>query len=222
MTTTAANPEPQVFEGQFGRFTIEPRDRWEVRLYRTGLLIAASAVAIATALIYWPDRPDSALSVITGLYVLFCLGLGLSLWTIHIYLWPLHRLLQLFWLIGCSVAGVLTFSHAEPLGLYVYQHPLSILGIGFSFAALTGIYFKEAFCFNRVETKFLTVLVPLLLLGHLAGWLAPGIEQGLLTAWAGLFVIFGLRKLGQPLAADIGDKSVFEYLKQQRQSQKVS
>ena len=43
-----------------------------------------------------------------------------------------------------------------------------------------------------------------------------GIEQALLGIWAGLFIIFALRKSVQPLIPDIGDKSVFTYLKQQR------
>jgi uncharacterized integral membrane protein len=89
------------------------------------------------------------------------------------------------------------------------------LGIGFTFAALTGIYFKEAFCFNRFETKFLTPLVPMLLLGHLAGVLPTAWEQVLLGIWAVLFMVFALRKVVQPIPADIGDKSVFAYLKEQ-------
>jgi uncharacterized integral membrane protein len=89
---------------------------------------------------------------------------------------------------------------------------VSLLGVGFIFASLTGIYFKEAFCFNRLETKFLTPLVPTLLLGHLLGILPLNWEKGLLILWATLFVIFALRKLSQPLPNDIGDKSVFEHL----------
>ncbi|MEM8810177.1 MAG: DUF2301 domain-containing membrane protein, partial [Cyanobacteria bacterium P01_G01_bin.38] len=84
------------------------------------------------------------------------------------------------------------------------------------FAALTGIFFKEAFCFNRFETKFLTPIVPLLLLGHLSAILPVTVERGLLATWAGLFVIFALRKVIQAIPPDIGDKSVFDYLAQQR------
>ncbi|MEM1369784.1 MAG: DUF2301 domain-containing membrane protein, partial [Cyanobacteria bacterium P01_H01_bin.15] len=86
---------------------------------------------------------------------------------------------------------------------------------GFLFAALTGIFFKEAFCFNRLETKLLTPLVPALLLGHLFGVLPPTVEKSLLAIWAVLFVVFALRKAFQAIPPDIGDKSVFEYLKKQ-------
>jgi uncharacterized integral membrane protein len=104
----------------------------------------------------------------------------------------------------------------QPLAQLVYFYPLSLLGIGFSFAALTGIFFKEAFCFNRLETKLLTPLVPLLLLGHLFSILPVSLEKILLALWAGLFLIFVARKVVQPIPPDIGDKSVFTYLEQQR------
>jgi uncharacterized integral membrane protein len=35
----------------------------------------------------------------------------------------------------------------------------------------------------------------------------------LLVAWAILFLVFALRKAVQPIVPDIGDKSVFAYLK---------
>jgi uncharacterized integral membrane protein len=99
----------------------------------------------------------------------------------------------------------------------VYLHPATLWGVGFSFASLTGIYFKEAFCFNRLETKLLTPLVPTLLLGHLFGFLPTQWEAGLLGVWAALFLVFALRKVIQPIPPDIGDKSVFAYLKSMRQ-----
>ncbi|HEY9648841.1 MAG TPA: DUF2301 domain-containing membrane protein, partial [Chroococcidiopsis sp.] len=104
--------------------------------------------------------------------------------------------------------------YPEPLAIAVYQHPVSILGIGFTFAALTGIFFKEAFCFNRFETKLLTPLVPMLLLGHWIGILPTVTEQIMLAAWAALFMVFAVRKAIQPIPPDIGDKSVFEHLRQ--------
>merc|ERR1712185_817972 len=57
-------------------------------------------------------------------------GIGLALKWIHIYLRPLHRALQLFWM----------------------------LGVGPLFAALAGIGFKEFFCFQRPEAIGLTLL----------------------------------------------------------------
>jgi uncharacterized integral membrane protein len=156
------------------------------------------------------------LQLLTPLFMLFSAGLGLSLWTIHIYFKVLHRVLQLFWLIGSISAVVFTVYSAEPLAIFVYQQPFSILGVGFVFAALTGIFFKEGFCFGRLETKLLTPLLPVLLLGHMFGFLPVAIEQAMLVAWAGLFLVFAFRKAIQAIPPDIGDKSVFAHLAKQK------
>jgi uncharacterized integral membrane protein len=124
----------------------------------------------------------------------------------------LHRALQIFLAIGCISAIAIGFQSPDPLALTVYQQPIMLLGIGFTFVALTGIFFKEAFCFNRFETKILTLIVPLLLLGHLINALPQTAEAILLATWAGLFLIFAIRKVIQPIPPDIGDKSVFDYL----------
>ncbi|MDR9404275.1 MAG: DUF2301 domain-containing membrane protein [Halothece sp. Uz-M2-17] len=207
-----------VYQGQFGTYTITERDRAEVRIYRGGLFLAALSFTIATLLLFWQGATPAILQSITYLYGLFSLGLGISLITIHIYLLPLHRLLQVFWFIGTLSAIIIGTQADVPLPLYIYNHPLTLFGVGFTFAALTGIFFKEGFCFHRIETQVLTPLVPILLLGHLVGVLPPQIEQILLAVWTVFFLIFALRKLPQNIPSDIGDKSVFDYLKQQRAS----
>jgi uncharacterized integral membrane protein len=206
--------EPQTYQGQFGEYTITKRDRLEVIIYRGGLVMAAASFAIASNLFF--AQGTAALSAITPLFAVFSIGLGVSLYFIHIYLKPLHLALQVFWLIGTVATIAIAVSHHEPLALYIYHHPLTLFGTGFSFAALTGIYFKEAFCFNRLETKILTAIVPLLLLGHMAGILPIEMEQALLGAWSIGFSIFAVRKMTQEIDPDIGDKSVFAYLKEQK------
>jgi uncharacterized integral membrane protein len=208
------NKEPTTYEGQFGEFTIDKSDRTGVIIYRAGLIIAALSFALATNLVV--AKGVAVLPVVTPLFALFSLALAISLLTIHIYLEVLHRTLQAFWVIGSISAIVIAVKADEPLALYVYNHPLTLLGIGFTFAALTGIYFKEAFCFNRLETKVLTPIVPFLLLGHLTGLLPFGVEQVLLAIWTIGFTIFAGRKMVQEIDPDIGDKSVFTYLKQQK------
>jgi len=213
MTSTAPTAtQPILYQGQFGEFTITDHDRREVVVYRSGLAIAALSLVMATAIVLW--QPAIDLKYISLLYSVFCLALGVSLLTIHIYMKLLHRVLQAFWVVG--VLSSITIAHLdpEPFALTVYQQPLTILGVGFVFAALTGIFFKEAFCFDRLETKLLTPLVPTLLLGHLSGILPVAVERSLLLAWALLFTIFALRKVIQPIPPDIGDKSVFAYLRQ--------
>ncbi|MBR8830653.1 MAG: hypothetical protein N5P05_000847 [Chroococcopsis gigantea SAG 12.99] len=201
-----------IYKGQFGEFTITENDRRGVILYRSGLTFAALSFASATWLLLQSPQQPHYLNWLTPLYGLFSLGLALSLLTIHIYLVSLHRLLQLFWIIGTVSAIIFIFSNPAPLGVLVYENPLTLLGIGFTFAALTGIYFKEAFCFDRLPTKVLTPLVPFLLLGHLFGWVPDNIKQFLLIVWSVFFITFAITKFWQPIADDIGDKSVFAHL----------
>ena len=212
--TTQTAPITEIYQGQFGEFTVTKNDRLGVIIYRTGLMIAAVCFAIGTAICLFQQNIN--LQLISFLYAGFSIALGVSLITIHIYMVELHRLLQVFWAIGSISAIIFAFSNSETLAQTVYSNPLTILGIGFTFAALTGIYFKEAFCFNRLETKVLTPIVPLLLLGHMSGILPLEIEKILLATWAVFFIIFATRKAIQAIPPDIGDKSVFEYLKNQK------
>ena len=205
--------ESPVYFGQFGSYQITEGDRREVRIYRAGLAVAALCFALGTGLTLGYGASDWLLPSLTWLYFGFCLALGVSLLTIHIYLAPLHRLLQACWLVGVASAVDLVLYSDSPLALTVYEHPNSLWGVGFTFVALTGIYFKEAFCFNRLETKFLTPLVPILLLGHLTGWLPEESKPVMLGLWAILFLLFSLRKLPQAIPDDIGDKSVFDHLR---------
>jgi uncharacterized integral membrane protein len=204
-----------IYQGQFGAFTITASDRQSVIIYRSALMMAAVCFAAATTIILSrsPKIELDTLDLVNWLYIGFSVSLGIALATIHIYLAILHRALQLFLAIGSIAAIILASQIHQPIAQIIYQQPLAILGIGFTFAALTGIFFKEAFCFNRFETKILTFLVPTLLLGHLTNLLPPNIESILLATWAGLFLIFAIRKSIQQVPPDIGDKSVFEHLK---------
>jgi uncharacterized integral membrane protein len=206
--------ESEIYQGQFGTFTVTDQDRQSVVVYRSALMVAAVSFGIGTiaALL----QLSNVLDLITFLYITFSIGLGIALATIHIYMAVLHRALQVFWAIGSISAICCSIYYQQPIGSIVYQHPITILGIGFTFAALTGIFFKEAFCFNRFETKILTFLVPVLLLGHLTNLLPQNVEASLLAIWAGLFLVFAIRKAIQAIPPDLGDKSVFEYLKNQK------
>ena len=221
MQTIESNLDPIIYQGQFGSFTINEDDRQGVVIYRSALMVAALSFGIGTIAILSPfvqiDRA-SVDSLLTVLAIIFSVAMGIALANIHIYLVVLHRTLQLFWAIGCASAIGCSLHYQQSIGEIVYQQPVTILGVGFIFAALTGIFFKEAFCFNRLETKLLVFVVPLLLLGHLTQMLPQAAETILLAVWAGLFLVFAVRKVIQPIPPDIGDKSVFEYLAAQRKS----
>jgi uncharacterized integral membrane protein len=220
MQSIKSDIAPEIYQGQFGTFTITDRDRQGVVIYRSALMVAAISFGVATIAVLLPGSQlagsnSNILQLVNLLYISFSFALGIALATIHIYMVTLHRTLQLFWAIGSVSAIGLSLYYHQPIGSIVYEQPLTILGIGFTFAALTGIFFKEAFCFNRFETKLLVLIIPLLLLGHLINRLPQNIEAILLVTWAGLFLIFALRKAIQPIPPDIGDKSVFEYLENQ-------
>jgi uncharacterized integral membrane protein len=202
------------YQGQFGEFTIDDHDRHGVIVYRGGLMMAAVCFSMGAIATITQDL-GFVLILLPWLYVGFSVSLGVALWHIHIYMKVLHQALQIFWAIGCGsaiICAAIAIQHQEPSALFIYQHPITILGIGFTFAALTGIFFKEAFCFNRLETKFLVAIAPTLLLGHLVGILSTQAETALLLLWALLFMIFAIRKVFQDIPSDIGDKSVFAYL----------
>ena len=205
-------PADPVFEGMFGTYTITERDRREVLGYR--LALTAVAVALLALLLQWHQWGTS----LTWPWLLLMgAGLGLALRWIHIYLRPLHQALQLFWLLGCVGAAALAV-HVGPDALLptLAAQPLWILAVGPFFAALTGIGFKEFFCFRRPEAIGVTLLLPLALLGHLSGLLAAQTTGALLLAAAVLLLVLCLRKFPMPAAADVGDKSVFEHLARQR------
>jgi uncharacterized integral membrane protein len=221
MQTIESNIEPVSYQGQFGTFTITDRDRQGVVIYRSALMVAALSFGLGTIAVLSGSgllSSETLLNLLTVLATIFAVAMGIALANIHIYMVVLHRTLQIFWAIGCVSAIGCSLYYQQSIGEVVYQQPLTILGVGFIFAALTGIFFKEAFCFNRLETKLLVFIVPLLLLGHLTQMLPQAAETILLAVWAGLFLVFAIRKVIQPIPPDIGDKSVFEYLATQQKS----
>jgi len=200
-----------VFEGVYGPYTIDATDRREVLGYR--LALTAVAVGQAGLLLQWRQLgPDQ----LWPWMLLMAAGLGLALRWIHIYLRPLHRALQLFWLLGC-LGGLVLAVRSGPSGMLpdLVRQPLWILAIGPFFAALAGVGFKEFFCFRRPEAIGVTLLLPIALLGHLSGLLNGPLTASLRALESGLLLVLCLRKFPMPAAADVGDKSVFAYLKAQ-------
>ena len=75
----------------------------------------------------------------------------------------------------------------------------------------------EFFCFRRPEAIGITLLLPVALLGYWLGLVGSTLCLQLLALETGLMLVLCLRKFPMPAAADVGDKSVFTYLEQQRQ-----
>ncbi len=210
---TAASPA--VHQGMFGEFTITQRDQREVLTYR--LALSAVALAELALLVQW-YRWGPALA--WPWLLLMAAGLGLALLRIHIYLRPLHLALKAFWLLGC-LGGLLLAVRVGPDQMLpvLARQPLWILAVGPFFAALAGVGFKEFFCFQRPEAIGVTLLLPLALLGRLAGVLGPEPTMALLALQAALLLLLCLRKFPMPTAADVGDKSVFDHLARQRRGE---
>lgn len=203
-----------VFEGLFGTYTITATDRREVLGYR--LALTTVAVAQLALALQWRQWGSQAL---WPWLVLMAAGLGLALHWIHIYLRPLHRALRLFWLLGClGLVGVAMELGPAAMVSEGLRRPLAILAIGPFFAALTGVGFKEFFCFRRPEAIGVTLLLPIALLGRLTGLLPVSLTLQLLVVQAALLLVLCLRKFPMAAAADVGDKSVFTHLERQRRS----
>ncbi|MFM7642175.1 MAG: DUF2301 domain-containing membrane protein [Cyanobium sp.] len=212
LSVHTAPPGDPVFEGAFGPYTITAEDRREVLAYRLALTsVAVAQLALALQWHQWGSQ---------GLWpwlVVMAVGLGLALRWIHIYLRPLHRALQLFWLAGClGLLALAVWLTPAAMVAEAWTRPVAILAVGPFFAALTGVGFKEFFCFRRPEAIGVTLLLPLALLGRLTGLLSVSACLWLLTAQAALLLLLCLRKFPMAAAADVGDKSVFTHLEQLR------
>ena len=206
---------PAVYQGMFGEFTITQQDQREVLTYR--LALSAVALGELALLVQW-YRWGPALA--WPWLLLMAAGLGLALLRIHIYLRLLHLALKAFWLLGC-LGGLLLAVRVGPDHMLpvLARQPLWILAVGPFFAALAGVGFKEFFCFQRPEAIGVTLLLPLALLGRLAGVLGSEPTMALLALQAGLLLLLCLRKFPMPTAADVGDKSVFDHLERQRRGE---
>ncbi|MEB3270751.1 MAG: DUF2301 domain-containing membrane protein [Synechococcus sp.] len=204
-----------VYVGMFGPYKITAADRREVLGYR--LSLTGVALGLLGLLLQWQLNGSERL---WPWLLVLAAGLGLALRWIHIYLRPLHRALQLFWLLGClamlALIGRVGATAALPT---LAAQPLWILAVGPYFAALTGVGFKEFFCFRRPEAIGVTLLLPVALLGRLLALLDADLCGRLLTLAAILLLVLCLRKFPLEAAADVGDKSVFEHLARQRSGQ---
>jgi uncharacterized integral membrane protein len=103
---------------------------------------AASFVAAA----FLPEA-DAVRQSLDLFYAAGAAGLGLSLLLIHIYVTPIKRFLQALWAVGVLGSVGTYLAAAQPLdqGLvrYVMDHPAALWFVGPTFAALTGLVFKE-------------------------------------------------------------------------------
>ena len=212
--STADQSADQLHQGMFGPYRITAADRREVMAYRVSVLMLA--VAQLGCLVQW----TWAGSIRIGPWlVVMAIALGLALHWIHIYVRPLHQALRLLWLLGVGGGVALAYQVGPArMGDTLLAQPLWIMAVGPYFAALTGLGFKEFFCFRRLEAVGVTLLVPLLLMLALLGVVPLEKEGPLWFLEAVLLLVMAVGKFRLDPGADIGDKSVFEELEQRRRT----
>ena len=199
-------------KGVYGDFIVTSNDKKEVLFYRLSILCCGLFFSIGIA--QWFINGSHQIWIwLLGMSI----SMGLSLKWIHIYLRPLHQTLIIFWLLGCIGFVILAYHFGLTNIIYgLKQNPKSILLIGPLFASLTGIGFKEFFCFRRIEAIGITIFIPIALIGYLTELANESFTFAMLVVSSFLLLIMGIRKFNLPAEADIGDKSVFDYLESQR------
>lgn len=199
-------------DGRYGPWYFRQSDATDVLTYRVSL--SAMAVSASTSLALALTAHSSPL-LHDALYFATLAFFGVALDKIHIYMKPMHNLLKALWLMGVlgSVAlSVSPLTGAEGLVQGMLSHPALLLGTGWWFVALTGLFVKEAACFGRLEAIALIFLVPALTGGHFVGLLSRQAEVYGGVVFSAVFVFFAIRKLLQDALDDVGDMSVFEHL----------
>ena len=201
-------------KGVYGEYVVNSHDKKVVFLYRLSILFCGLFFSIGMANWFYSGSDQ------TWIYLLgMLISIGLSLKWIHIYLRLLHQTLIFFWIIGSI--GFLILSHIYDLTYIINglkENSRSILLIGPLFASLTGIGFKEFFCFRRIEAIGITIFIPIALVGHLTDLADERTTFAMLAISSLLLLAMGIRKFNLPAEADIGDKSVFAFLETQRKS----
>ena len=201
-------------KGVYGDFIVTSTDKKEVLFYRLSILFCGLFFLIGIT--QWFTNGSNQIWIwLLGM----SLSIGLSLKWIHIYLRPLHQTLIIFWLIGCMGFVVIAYYFGITNIIYgIRENPRLILIIGPLFAALTGIGFKEFFCFRRIEAIGITIFIPVALIGYLTELANERFTFAMLVVSSLLLILMGIRKFNLPAEADVGDKSVFNFLERQRKS----
>jgi len=210
------------FEGRFGNWVLTQDDVDGVMLYRKSLLVCAFASIFASVPVFLPSDSltQSSAALLSDIGFIAAVGsLGIALQSIHIYMRPLHNALKVFYSVGVAGAVLSAALHNFGFVSVVSDDPSVLFAFGWIFVASTGLFFKEVFCFGRAEAFALTVLTPVLCLGHVSHSLPLGAEKGLLSICMGSLLVFALNKFSMPITNDLGDKSVFEYLEQEQMKQ---
>ena len=164
-------------------------DRLSVRLYRSGLTVAAAAI-FSLALLY-------ARGVTSG-FAWWVIDAALVVCLVNLHLYDK----RVRWLVRVLVYGGLLLQLVEKPAV------LEWVGRGGVLMGLSALALKEQFCFRIPGLKF----VPLCLaLGVIAAWLGQPIVAATGFLLAGIWLtLLAASKWRMPLHFDIGDKSRYQ------------
>jgi uncharacterized integral membrane protein len=186
-------------------------DRITVVLYRAGIVLSAVIIAglaylLAATRHSAGDRTGLSADVLAyGLHV----SVGMSVFFIHLYVGRFKGYLKYLYFLslGC-LAALLVIGRGSPSGALAHLPYSALLLLPLS-GCLGFVTAKEAFCFKLIEGYLLAMIMPVYLLLVAGAVLSGrGASSGLVLI-AVLLGIFTLRKVFQPLAWDIGDKSAY-------------
>tara|TARA_B100000700_G_scaffold57512_1_gene62345 strand:- start:5181 stop:5843 length:663 start_codon:yes stop_codon:yes gene_type:complete len=202
----------KIIKGVYGDYIVTSSDKKEVLYYRVSILLCSLFFAVGLA--QWLINGSNQIWIY---FFGMVITLGLSLKWIHIYLRPLHQALIFFWALGSIGLGIVTYHFGLTSLIYgLKENPKWVLLIGPLFASLTGVGFKEFFCFRRIEAIGITIIIPIAFIGYSTELTDGLFTFVLLTLSSLLLLMLGIRKFNLPAEADIGDKSVFDFLENQR------
>ena len=198
--------ERQVFQ------PLTREDRVTVVIYRVGIVLSAVMMCGLAFLLTAATsgnitiRPGTLTDVLFyGLYV----SVGLSVFFMHLYVSAFHRYLKYLYGTGIACLIVLLVIGKGSLSGALVQYPAGAMLLLPVSGCLGFVTAKEAFCFQLFEGYLLAMVMPLYLLLVATGSLAGRGASFGLALIAVMLVVFTLRKVFQPLAWDIGDKSAY-------------
>lgn len=170
-------------------------DRLTVRLYRSGLSIAALGIAgVAGTVLYAPDRLGLARALVV-------IGVGLAALDIHLYD---RRVRWLFGAMAWTAAFVTVVAPLVPIGGEI----VADAGLGFAYATLSAIALKERLCFRIPGLVHVPWLLALSLVPLVAGM--PLACAAITAVGCVAVTVLAVAKWTQPLHFDIGDKSAYQ------------
>jgi uncharacterized integral membrane protein len=167
-------------------------DRFTVRLYRSGLCVAAGGTALLGGLSAFALSTSTAVAVILT-------GVLLAVADMHLY----DKRVR--WVIGAAgQLGAVGVAVGALAGVEIVQ----LAGLGFLFVALSGFALKERFCFKIPGLRAVPLGLALGLVPLVFDWpLLAAVVYGLTSL---PMLVLCVAKWRMPLHFDVGNKSAYQ------------